>query len=210
MSACIHTFAHSHVFVLLPLHLLLVSFQALPWAPAWPALLPHWLGHLAGCVCAWRGRENLEKGRSEEREVGCPGHWPALVIDPNTIWWVAWCLPLGTYPPARTVSLPAASGPFVSFPASSTQSFSPSRSPSQSPSLALRLPARVPPQLRAPSTVSPGSLLLSLGGPYGGLPRRQSFQRQRTTALPVLPPCLLSPPHSHPGQCPAQSCAGKQ
>lgn len=34
---------------------------------------------------------------------------------------MAWCLPLGTYPPARTVSLLAASGPFVSFSASSTQ-----------------------------------------------------------------------------------------
>lgn len=83
-SAWIHTFAHLHIFVLLPLRLLLVSFQALPWAPAWPELLPPWLGHLAGCVCVWRGRENLEKGRSEEREVGCSGHWPALVIDSNT------------------------------------------------------------------------------------------------------------------------------
>lgn len=75
-----------------------------------PTLLPHGLGHLARCICVWRGRENLEKGRSKEREVGqrpwqvrgCPGHWSALGINLDTIW-----------PPAEACS-PAIPGPFVS------------------------------------------------------------------------------------------------
>lgn len=56
--------------------------------------LSHWLGHLAGSVCVWRRRENSEKGKSEEREVGqrlrqfqvCPGPWLAVGINPSTTW----------------------------------------------------------------------------------------------------------------------------
>lgn len=109
MCRC-HTFAHSHTYTHPPS--LSISSQLLfRHYPGYQlSLLPHGLGHLARCICVWRGRENLEKGRSQEREVGqrpwqfqgCPGHWPGLGINLDTIW-----------PPAQARS-PANPGPFVS------------------------------------------------------------------------------------------------
>lgn len=81
---------------------------------------------------------------------------------------------------------PAAPGPFVSFPACPILW-------SLSLSLPLRLPSLAPPQHRTLSAVSPGSPIISPGGPYPEVfCRNKSFQRQPTAV-------------SHPGQCSAEA-----
>lgn len=111
----LHIYTHTHPPSLSFSQLLFRLYPAYP-----PTLLPHGLGHLARCICVWSGRENLEKGRSKEREVGqrpwpvrgCPGHWPVLGINLNTIW-----------PPAQVCSQPYQAPLFL--PAFPTQSISP-------------------------------------------------------------------------------------
>lgn len=99
---------HTRVLILLPSPSPLSCFSGLTLGispPCYPTVWAIWR------LCLeWRGREILEKGRSEDREVGqrpwqfqgFPGHWLALGINPDAIW-----------PPPQAQS-PAILGPFVS------------------------------------------------------------------------------------------------
>lgn len=108
---------------------------------------------------------------------------------------MAWCLPVGICPPARAVSLPAPPGPFVSFPASSTQAISP---------IPLPIPVTISCSWAACTGPSPAQ------GSSCSVPRKPpplswgplvevTLQRQSAQ----VPPGLLSRPHSRPG--PAES-----
>lgn len=176
----------THVLILLPSPSPLSCFSGLTLGIGPPC---YHTGRAIWWLCVeWRGREILEKGRSEEREVGqrpwqfrgCPGHWPALGINPNTIW-----------PPPQAHS-PAIPGLFVSSCFLHPVSFSLSCSPC--PRLLLLGCLHWPLPSSGLSLQCPQGASSSL---LGTLTLRSSADTKLSEAANCSLPCSTSPPSPH-------------